>query len=148
MMMMMMMNCFCDMADSLIFSRDLFQRSSPSRISSMPLAGFEPAQNLSSGLVEWCWAVVITTTPHHNFSVCFSKYMFEVKNYKKNSKKQRKLKKMFPPANVCFPMWSTEWKCKQISKKKTFFWRKFPLWKCLWVPHRSFIFYCRFIEAC
>ena len=28
------------------------QRSSPSRISDMPRAGFEPAQNLSSGFVE------------------------------------------------------------------------------------------------
>ena len=49
-------NCFCDMADqrkafSLIFSRDHCQRSSPSRISDTPRVGFEPAQNLSSGLV-------------------------------------------------------------------------------------------------
>ena len=29
----------------------------------MPQGGFEPAQNLSSGLVEWSCAVVITTTP-------------------------------------------------------------------------------------
>ena len=55
--MMMMMNCFCDMVDrrkafSLISSRDHCQRSSPSRISDTPQAGFEPAQNLSSGLVE------------------------------------------------------------------------------------------------
>ena len=28
-------------------------------------AGFEPAQKLSSGLVEWSCAVVITTTLHH-----------------------------------------------------------------------------------
>ena len=57
MMMMMMVNCFCGMVDrrkafSLIFSRDHCQRSSPSRISDTPRAGFEPAQNLSSGLVE------------------------------------------------------------------------------------------------
>ena len=49
-------NCFCDMVDqrkafSLISSRDHCQRSSPSRISDTPRVGFEPAQNLSSGLV-------------------------------------------------------------------------------------------------
>ena len=57
MMMMMMMNCFCGVVDrrkafSLISSRDHCQRSSPSRISDTPRAGFEPAQNLSSGFVE------------------------------------------------------------------------------------------------
>ena len=65
---MMMMNCFCGMADrqkafSLISSWDHCQRSSPSRISDTPRAGFEPAQNLSSSFVEWSCAVVITTTP-------------------------------------------------------------------------------------
>ena len=62
------MNCFCGMVDgrktfSLISSQDHCQRSSPSRISDTPRAGFEPAQNLSSGFVEWSCAVVITTTP-------------------------------------------------------------------------------------
>ena len=57
MMMMMMVNCFCGMVDqrkvlSLISSRDHCQRSSPLRISDMPQAGFEPAQNLNSGFVE------------------------------------------------------------------------------------------------
>ena len=43
-MMMMMMNCFCGMVD---------RRKAISLISSdTPQAGFEPAQNLSSGLVE------------------------------------------------------------------------------------------------
>ena len=56
-MMMIMMNCFCGMVDqqkafSLISSRDHCQRFSPSQISDAPRAGFEPAQNLSSGLVE------------------------------------------------------------------------------------------------
>ena len=56
-MMMMIMKCFCGIIDrrkgfSLISSRDHCQRSSPSRISDTPRAGFEPAQNLSSGLVE------------------------------------------------------------------------------------------------
>ena len=65
---MMMMNCFCGMVDrrktlSLIWFRDHCQRSSPSRILDTPQAGFEPAQNLSSGFVEWSCAVVITTTP-------------------------------------------------------------------------------------
>ena len=63
-----MMNCFCGIVDrrkafSLISSRDHCQRSSPSRISDMPRVGFESAQNLSSGFVEWSCAVVITTTP-------------------------------------------------------------------------------------
>ena len=63
-----LMNCFCVMVDrrkafSLISSRDHCQRSSLPRISDTPRAGFEPAQNLSSGLVEWSCAVVITTTP-------------------------------------------------------------------------------------
>ena len=54
---MMMMNCFCGIVDrrkafGLISSRDHRQRSSPSRISDTPRAGFEPAQNLSSGFVE------------------------------------------------------------------------------------------------
>ena len=53
----MMMNCFCGMVDqrkafSLISSRDHCQRSPPSQISDAPRAGFELAQNLSSGLVE------------------------------------------------------------------------------------------------
>ena len=71
--MMMMMNCFCGMVDrrkpfSLISSQDHCQRSSPSRISDTPRAGFEPAQNLSSGLFEWSCAVVITTTPRHHIT--------------------------------------------------------------------------------
>ena len=57
MMVMMMMNSFCGMVNrrkafSLISSRDHCQRSSPSRISDMSRARFEPAQTLSSGLVE------------------------------------------------------------------------------------------------
>ena len=51
MMMMMMINCFCGMVDrrkafSLISIRDYCQRSSPSRTSDTPRAGFESAQNL------------------------------------------------------------------------------------------------------
>ena len=66
-----MMNCFCGMVDrrkafSLISSWDHCQRSSPSWISDTLRAGFEPGQNLSSGLVEWSCAVVITTTPRHH----------------------------------------------------------------------------------
>ena len=56
-MMMMMMNCFCDMvggqkAFSLISSWDHCQRPSPAGISDMLRAGFETAQNLSPALVE------------------------------------------------------------------------------------------------
>ena len=60
---------FCGMVDqqkvfTLISSWDHCQRSSLSQISDTPWAGFEPAQNLSSGLVDLSCAVVITTTPH------------------------------------------------------------------------------------
>ena len=51
---------------SLISSWDHCQRSSPSRISDMLQAGFEPAQNSSSCLVEWSCAAVIMTTPWHH----------------------------------------------------------------------------------
>ena len=47
---------------TLVSSQDHCQRSSPSRISDTPQAGFEPAQNLSSDFDEWSCAVVITTT--------------------------------------------------------------------------------------
>ena len=73
-MMMMMMNCSCGMVDrrkafSLISSRDLCQRSSPSRISDTQRAGTGPAQNLSSGLVEWSCAGAITTTPRRRLDL-------------------------------------------------------------------------------
>ena len=74
MMMIMMINCFCGMVDrrkafSLISSWDHCQSSSPSRISDTTRAGFEPAQNLSSGLVGWSCTVVITSTPwRHKFN--------------------------------------------------------------------------------
>ena len=57
MMMMMMIIFFCGMVDrqkvcSIISSRDYCQRSLQSRISDTQRAGFEPAQNLISGLVK------------------------------------------------------------------------------------------------
>ena len=71
---MMMMNYFCGMVDrqkafSLISSRNHCQRYSPPRISDASRAGFEPAQSLSSGFVEWSCAVVITTTPRYLLAV-------------------------------------------------------------------------------
>ena len=68
MMMMTMVNCFCGKVDrrkvfSLISSQDHCQRPSPLWISNTPWAGFKPVQNLSSGLVEWTCAIVITTKP-------------------------------------------------------------------------------------
>ena len=62
---------FCSMVDrrkafSLIFSQDRCQRSSPSWISDTPRAGFEPAQNLSSCLVEWSCTAAITATPRRH----------------------------------------------------------------------------------
>ena len=67
--MMIMINCFCGMADrrkacGLISSGSHCQRSWRSRISDTPLAGFQPAQNLSSGFVQWGWTAV-TTIPLH-----------------------------------------------------------------------------------
>ena len=67
----MMMNCICGMADrrkvfSLISSRDRRQRSSPSRISDTPRAGFESAQSMSLGLVERSCPVVVTITPRRH----------------------------------------------------------------------------------
>ena len=64
-------DCFCGMVDqqkvfSLISSPEHCQRSLPSQISHMPHAGFEFEQNLSSGFIEWSYAVVITTTPQHH----------------------------------------------------------------------------------
>ena len=59
MMMIMMMNCFCGMVD---WQKPYFQPGPLSEIftiwiSDKPQAGFEPAQNLSSGLVELSCAV-------------------------------------------------------------------------------------------
>ena len=81
MMRMMMMNCFCGMVDrrkafSLISNRDHCQRSSSSRISDTPRAGFEPAQNLSSGFVEWSCAVEITTKLRHHYTTASVKQRF------------------------------------------------------------------------
>ena len=69
-----MMNWFCGMVDwqkafSLISSRDHCQRSSPLQISDTLRAGFEPVQNLSSGLNYWSCAVVITTTPWSHWDI-------------------------------------------------------------------------------
>ena len=63
---------FCGMADrrkafSLISRQDHCQRSSSLQISDTPWAGFEPAQNLISGLVEWSCVAVIPTTPLVHF---------------------------------------------------------------------------------
>ena len=77
-----MMKCFCGIVDrrqafSLIFSRDHCQRSSPSRIFDTPSAEFEPGQNLSSGVVDWSCAVVVTTIP----VVSFQLLTFEVARF-------------------------------------------------------------------
>ena len=89
-----MMNWFCGMVDrrkpfSLISSGYHCQRSSPLQISDTPRAGFEPAQNLSSGLVEWSCAVVITTTLRCHFSTFVSEEAyFTVHNIKHDFWKQ------------------------------------------------------------
>ena len=80
------MNCFCGMVDqrkvNLISSLDHCQRPSPSKISDTPEAGFAPAQNLSSGLVEWSCAVVTITTPsiyhylHYHYNQLFKMFLW------------------------------------------------------------------------
>ena len=59
---------FCGMVDwhktlSFFFCWDDCQRFSPLQISNMLQAGFEPAQNLNVGFVEWSCARVITKIP-------------------------------------------------------------------------------------
>ena len=86
---MMMMNCFCGMVDrrkafTLISSQDHCQRSSPLWISDTPQAGFEPAQNLSSGLVEWSCAVILIsslTGQSHNNWPGSVQFFFLLKNF-------------------------------------------------------------------
>ena len=51
---------------SIISIRGHCQRSSPSRISDTPQAGFYPVQNLISGFAAWSCAVVITPTPRRH----------------------------------------------------------------------------------
>ena len=60
-------NCFSGMVVtwktfSLISSWDHSRRLSQSQTSETPRSDFKPAQNLSSDLVEGCYAVMITTT--------------------------------------------------------------------------------------
>ena len=74
----MMMICFCGMVDrrkafSFISGQDYYRRSSLSRISDTPQAEFEPAQNTSSGFVEWRYAVVIATTPRRHIFHLYAK---------------------------------------------------------------------------
>ena len=59
-------------AISLISSRDHCLRSSPSRISEMPQAEHEPAQNLISGFVELSFPVRITTIPQRHNTITFT----------------------------------------------------------------------------
>ena len=70
----MMTNCFCGMVDQrkafcFISSQDHCQRSSPLRISDTSQAWFECPENLSSGLVEWSCAVVISTIPGRHWEL-------------------------------------------------------------------------------
>ena len=63
----MMMNCFCGMVNwhkrhLALFPARIIVRDPHHSESDMPWAVFEPEQNLSSGLVEWSSAIVITTT--------------------------------------------------------------------------------------
>ena len=93
----MMMNGFCGMVNqrkafSLISSRDHCQRSSPPWISDTLRAGYEPAQNLSSGFDEWSCAVVITTIPRRHYDITVQEKIFlknvfhlSIKQFSKNN---------------------------------------------------------------
>ena len=77
---MMMMIFFCCIVDRrktsrFISSQDYCQRSSSCPISDTPPLSFEPALNLSSGYVERCCTVVITTTPRRLVE-CFNIFHF------------------------------------------------------------------------
>ena len=87
MMMMMMMNYFCGMIDrrkafSLISFRDHCQRPSPSWIYDTPRAGFEPAQNLSSGLVELnLCSMKLCSTKLCSMKLCSMKLLMQCFNF-------------------------------------------------------------------
>lgn len=73
-----MMNCFCGIADqrkalSIILSRDSCQKSSTSRISDTPQSGFKSAQNLSSRFVEWGLLKIAVHTKWKN--CCWEKHV-------------------------------------------------------------------------
>ena len=73
-MFMMTINCFCVMVDrqktlSFIPKREYCQEFSPSQIIDTPGAGFKPAQNLSSGFVQWSCAGVIFCLPYDRMAL-------------------------------------------------------------------------------
>ena len=62
---------------SFISSRDHCQRSSPSRISHTQWAGFEPAQILSQGFVEWSSMVLYQVVSNNLlYIICHNYYVF------------------------------------------------------------------------
>ena len=68
------MNCFCEMVDrrklfTFISGGDHCHRISPLQISDKPPAGFQLAQNLSSGFVERSFVVAITNIPRRQTTV-------------------------------------------------------------------------------
>ena len=67
------LNCFCGMVHQQkafipYFQMGLLSEILTLQISNMLWPGFEPVQNLSSDIVEWNCAVVITTTPQCHLS--------------------------------------------------------------------------------
>ena len=119
MVMVMMMNFFCGMVDqrkafSLISSRDHCQRSSPSRISDTPRAGFEPAQNLSSGLVEWSCAVVITAIPWTNClyePICMNQFVASMEIYHIQNIQSHSHIHFLDIAHIIFTYFGRVWGC-------------------------------------
>ena len=73
-------------------SRDNCRKFSLSKISDTTWSGFQPAQNLNSGFVEWYWTLVITTTPRHHilfpsnawYHICYSITLPHWKNFIRN----------------------------------------------------------------
>ena len=94
---------FLEFAFSLISSRDHCQRFSPSRISDTPRAGFELAQNMSSGLIEWSCAVVITITQQRHIMNAW----FWFNNYQHRS---------HYPALLCI---SRDWRAVSVTPSTT-----------------------------
>ena len=78
----------------------LFPVLFPSQISDMPQAGFEPAQKLSSGLIEWSCALAINTTPQCHQS----QYVWAPHNLKTHLPKIFKMHLQFSSFNISFSL--------------------------------------------
>ena len=96
-----------------------FILASSSRLSEKPRAGFETAQDLSSGFVEWGCAVVITSK-HHGTAKIFRVLVCFKSNCVASSKIKKKLSNLgnWPPTHK-HPMWHLS---------QTFYWILYFNW--------------------